>query len=154
MQHCEMDPEWMQWIPCSVAQWIPIECSGLHEAWLNVVHSMQSGALYLDWMKWIACSLAQWIPMECSWSMQCSPMDPDWMQWLPCSIAQWILIECSGFHAAWLNAVDSMQREEIEPYCKQWIICSMIECSRFHAASLNAVDSMLVIECSVIHAAW
>ena len=44
----------------------------------------------------------------------------------------------SGF----MNAVDSMQREEIEPYCKQWIICSMIECSRFHAASLNEVDFM------------
>ena len=38
--------------------------------------------------------------------------------------------------------MDSMQREEIEPYCKQWIICSMIECSRFHAASLNEVDFM------------
>ena len=67
-----------------------------------------------------------------------------------------------------------MQREEIEPYCKQWIICSMIECSRFHAASLNAEDSMhcvaidpycmqwsqwseakcIPIECTGLYAAW
>ena len=36
----------MQWIPCSVAQWIPIECSGFHAVWLNgsrlnAVDSMQ-----------------------------------------------------------------------------------------------------------------
>ena len=36
----------MQWIPCSVAQWIPIECSEFHEARLNAVDSMQSGALF------------------------------------------------------------------------------------------------------------
>ena len=57
MQRCEMDPEWMQWIPCSVAQWIPIECSGFHAAWLNAVDSNQSGAMYLHWMKRIPCSL-------------------------------------------------------------------------------------------------
>ena len=57
MQHCELDPEWMQWIPCSVAQWIPIECSGFHAAWLNAVDSNQSGAMYLHWMKRIPCSL-------------------------------------------------------------------------------------------------
>ena len=33
---------------CSVAQWIPIECSGFQEACLNAVDSMQSGAMYLD----------------------------------------------------------------------------------------------------------
>ena len=52
------------------------------------------------------------------------------------------MIEWNGFHATWLNAVDSMQHD-----CMQWILCSMahsftIECSGFHAASLNADDSM------------
>ena len=28
MQHCEIHPEWMQWITCSLAKWIPMECSG------------------------------------------------------------------------------------------------------------------------------
>ena len=40
----------MQRIPCIVAQWIPIECSGFDAAWpngsrLNAVDSMQCGAM-------------------------------------------------------------------------------------------------------------
>jgi hypothetical protein len=64
------------------------------------------------------------------------------MQWILCS-----MIECSGFHAAWLNAVDFMQHGPKHPDGMQWILCSMIECSVLHAARknasrLNAVDSM------------
>ena len=74
----------MQWMLGSMAQSIPIECSGLHAASLNAEDSMHCGA-----------------------------MDPDYMQWSLCSEAQCITIECSGFYAAWpkasrLNAVDSM----------------------------------------------
>ena len=82
----------MQWIPCSVAQWISIERSVFHAAWLNgsrlnAVDSMQRG-----------------------------PMDLERMQWIPCSVVQWILIESSGFDASLcngsqLNAVNSMQRD-------------------------------------------
>ncbi|MFW1860142.1 hypothetical protein [Acinetobacter defluvii] len=41
-----MDLERMQWIPCSVVQWILIERSGFHASWcngsqLNAVNSMQ-----------------------------------------------------------------------------------------------------------------
>jgi len=69
-------------------------------------------------------------------------MHPDGMQWILCS-----MIECSGFHAAWLNAVDFMQHGPKHPDGMQWILCSMIECSVLHAARknasrLNAVDSM------------
>ena len=45
--HCgAMDPDCMQWSPCSEAQGIPIEFSGFYEAWpkaslLNTVDSMQ-----------------------------------------------------------------------------------------------------------------
>ena len=75
----------MQWILCSEAQSIPIECSGFHAASLNAVDSMQHGKMH-----------------------------PDGTQCIPCSVAKWIPIECSGFHAAWPNgsrenAVDSMQ---------------------------------------------
>ena len=82
----------MQWIPCSVAQWISIECSGFHAAWpnasrLNAVDSKHGGAV-----------------------------DRDRVQRTAGIVAQWIAIECSGFHAAWLNAVYAMQREEMEPY--------------------------------------
>ena len=74
----------MQWILCSMAQSIPIECSGVHAASMNAEYSMHFGA-----------------------------MDPDCMQWSTCSEAQCIQIECSAFYAAlpkasrW-NAVDSM----------------------------------------------
>ena len=72
MQRGEMHPDWTQCIQCSVAKWIPIQCSGFYEAWpnwsqLNAVDSMHHGA-----------------------------MDPNWMQWNRCSV-----IECSVFHAAW-----------------------------------------------------
>ena len=171
-----MQHDWMQWIPCSLVKCIPIECIGVHLAWLNAVYSRQheemepywmkgilgsmieySGYLQHDWMQWIFCSMAQSIPISCSGlhatslnaedSMHCGTMDPDCIQGSPRSEAQCIPIECSGFYAAWpkksrWNAVDSMQRDWM-----QWIICSMaksipIECSGFHAASLNAVDSM------------
>ena len=46
MQRGPMDLERMQWIPCSVVQWILIERSGFHAFWhngseLNAVNSMQ-----------------------------------------------------------------------------------------------------------------
>ena len=50
------------------------------------------------------------------WTEQDKKSATDYMQWSPCSEAQCIPIECSGFHAACLNAVYSMQREEMEPY--------------------------------------
>ena len=63
-----------------------------------------------------------------------------------------IPIECRGFHAACLNAVDSMQRGVMHPDLRQCISCSVakwipIECTGFYAAwpngsRLNAVDSM------------
>ena len=66
------------------------------------------------------------------------------MQCNPCRVVKCIPIECSGFHAAWLNAVYSMQREEMEP---NWM-------QGFYAALLNAVDSKSKIECSGFYAAW
>ena len=110
----------MQWIPCSGVKWIPIECSGFHAAWPN-----GSRLNAVD-------------------SVQCGGVDSDWLQWIPCSVAQWISIECTGFHAACLNAVYSMQREEMEP---NWM-------QGFYAALLNAVDSKSKIECSGFYAAW
>ena len=59
--HCgAMDPDCMQWSPCSEAQCIPIECSGLYAAWpktsrLNAVDSMQH-----DGMKCIPYSVKLW----------------------------------------------------------------------------------------------
>ena len=163
MQPGKMHPDWMQWIAWSV-----IECRVFHSLWCNgsqlcAVESMQRGQMHLDW---------------CSGFYTAWPKHPDLMPWIPCSV-----IECRVFHAAWrngtlLNAVDVMQHDWMKwipaawlnavdflqlgpkhPDLMQWIFCSMsqyipIECSGFHAASLNAVDSMLVIECSVIHAAW
>ena len=95
--HCgAMDPDCMQWspcsvmnawIPCSLVKCIPIECSGFHAASLNAEDSMHFGAT-----------------------------DPDCIRWIPCSEAQGIPIEFSGFYEAWpkasrWNAVDSMQRD-------------------------------------------
>jgi len=42
-------------------------------------------------------------------------MHPDKMQWILCSMAQSIPIEGTAFHAASLNAVDSMQHGKMHP---------------------------------------
>ena len=124
-----MQHDGMQWILCSMAQSIPIECSGFHALWLNAVNSMQRG---------------KWIPIECSgfheawlnalYSMKCEVMEPYWMQCILCS-----LIECSGFNGAWLNAVDFMQHGPKHPDWMQripWIVAQWIPivCSGVHAA--------------------
>ena len=173
-----MDPDCMQWSPCSEAKGIPIECSGFHAAWLNAVDSMQGEEMEPYLMQWIPCSM-----IECSGFMQ-----HYWMQWIPCTLEKCILIEWSGFHAAWcnwyrlnawipcsviectvfyaalrnssrVNAVDYMQLGQKNPDWMQWIPCSVIECSGFHAAWLNAFRLMQripcsVIECSGFQAAW
>ena len=150
----------MQWIPCSVAQWIPIECSGFHAAWrngswLNAVDSMQHGPIGLDWCTELH---AEWL--NALDSMQRCEIHPEWMQWIACSVGQCIQVACSGIHAACgngyrLNAVDSLQNcvidtnwavDSMHQDSMQWIQCSIvkwipIECSGFHAAWLNAVDS-------------
>ncbi|RKM63560.1 hypothetical protein C0984_19440, partial [Clostridioides difficile] len=75
------------WIPCSVVQWITIECSGFHAAWGN-----GSRINAVD-------------------SMQCGQVDPDGMPLILCSMT-----ECSQFHAACCNGtqcneVDCMQHD-------------------------------------------
>ena len=62
-------------------------------------------------------------------------------------MSQSILIECSGFHAASLNADDSLHFGAMDPDFMQWSPCSVakcipIKCRGFYAAGLNAVDSM------------
>ena len=148
----------MRWIPCSVKEWNPIECSGFHAAWrngtlLNAVDFMQHGPKHPDsnLMQWIPCIKIQCCGFNAAlWngsrvnavdSMQCGPMDPDWMEWIP-----WSMIECSGFNAEWcivsrLNEVDSMQLGVIDI---DWM-------HGFHAVWLNALYSMQHCE---IHPEW
>ena len=84
--HCgAMDPDCMQWSPCSEAQCIPMECSGFYAAWpkasrLNAEYSMPCGAMDPDCMQWSPCSVMN--------------------TWIPCSLVKCIQIECSGLHAA------------------------------------------------------
>ena len=61
-----MQHDGMQWILCSMAQSIPIECSGFHAASLNAEDSMHCGVMDPDCMQWSRCSEAQSIPIECS----------------------------------------------------------------------------------------
>ena len=138
-----MHHDWMQWIPaawmnavdfCSMAKWIPSECSGFHAVSLNAVDSMQH-----DWMQWI--------------------LQHDWMQWIPCSLVKCIPIECIGFHAAWLNSVYSRQNEAMEPYWMKCILFSMIECSGFLQHEwmqwiFCSMSPSIPIECRGFHAAW
>ena len=95
-----MDPDFMQWSPCSVMNaWIPgslvkcipIECSGLRAAWLNAVDFMQHGPKLL-----IECSGLRVAWLNAVNSMQYGKMHPNWMQWILC-----IAIECSVIHAVW-----------------------------------------------------
>ena len=131
MQHCAMDPDGMQRIH---AMWPK-------GTWLNAGDPMQH-----YWMQWILCRVVQCISIEwsgfhaawCNWyrwnavdSMQCG-----WMHWIPCSSVKCIPSECSGLHAdwpngSWLNEVDSMQCGPMDPDWMQWIPCSVIECSGF-----------------------
>ena len=153
--HCD----WMQWTPCSVVKWIPIECSGFHEAWLNALYSMKCEVMEPYRMQCILCSLMECSGFNGAWLnavdfMQHGPKHPDWMQWSPCSVN-----ECRGFHAFWRNgsrlyAVESMQRGPMHPDWMQWILCSMaqiipIECSGLYAAWLQQCNPLCS---SVIHA--
>ena len=140
MQLGPMDPDWMQWIPCSVVQCIPIECSCFHAAWpngsrLNAVDSMQHGPIGLDWCTELH---AEWL--NALDYMQRCEIHPEWMQWIACSLGQCIQVACSGIHAACgngyrLNAVDSLQNCVIYT---NWAVDSMHQ------------DSMQWIQCSVV----
>ena len=147
-----MQHDCMQFIPCTMKKWNPIECGGVYAAWLKAVDScriLECSGFYAAWPKASRLNAVD--------SMQC-----DWMQFSPCSEDQCILIERSAYHAVWLNgsrlnAVDSMQcgamdshwmhRGAVYHNWMQWIPWSMIECSGFYAeccsiSQLNEVDSM------------
>ena len=121
MHNGQKHPDWRQWIPCSV-----IEYRGLHVLCQNgsrlySVQLTQWGPMHPDWMQWNLCSMAK------TWRLDAvDSLLHDWMQSILCSMAQNIPIECSGFHAAWLNAVDSMQPGKIHPYWMHWIPCSVV----------------------------
>ena len=110
--HCD----WMQCNPCSVVKCIPIECSELNAAWLNAVYNMHREEMEPYWMQWFFYSMN-----ECRGYYGADIMQHDWMQCILCSMAESIPIECSGFHAASLNAEDSMQRDIM-----QWSPCSQM----------------------------
>ena len=55
-------------------------------------------------------------------------MQRDEMKCIPYSVKLWNIIVGSGFYAAWLSAVDSMQHDWM-----QWIPSIVIECSVLHA---------------------
>ena len=80
-----MQHDWMQWIPCSIVQLIPIECSGFHAAWLNAVDFMQHGPKHPDWVSGFHAVWCNWFSLNAL---------------IPCIKAQWFLIECTRFHAA------------------------------------------------------
>ena len=124
-------------------------------------------------MQWIPCSMiacsgfyAVW-PKASRWNAVDS-MQRNWMQCTPDSLEKRIPIECSVLHAAGLNAVYSMQREEIEPnwiqgfmqhYWMQWIQKARLNAVDFMQHGPKHPDGMQWIPCSVIecrgfHAFW
>ena len=48
MERGQMHPDWMHWIICSMAQSIPIECSGFHAASMNAEDPMHCGTMDPD----------------------------------------------------------------------------------------------------------
>ena len=159
----------MRWIPCSVKEWNPIECSGFHAAWrngtlLNAVDFMQHGPKHPDRMQWIPCIVIEWSVIHAAWLNASRlnavySMQRDWMQCIPCSVKKRYTIECSEYYAAWLNAVDSMQHDWCSGFYTAWP----------KAFRLNAVDSMqrhwmqwtpcslvkcILFECRGFPAAW
>jgi len=151
---CAMDPDCIQWRPRSEDKCILSECIGFYAAWHKISRLNAADSMQHDWMQWILCSIAKASRLNAVDSMQ-----RHWMQWTPCSLVKCILFECRGFPAAWLNAVDSMQHEEMEPYRMRGSLCSMIECSGFLQNNwmlwiLCSMAKSIPIECSGFHAAW
>ena len=109
----------MQWILCSM-----IECSGFHAASLNAEESMQCGAMDHDSMQWNRCSEVQCIPIECSGFYAAWPKASRLNVWIPFIVIEFSVLHAACSNASRLNAVESMQCEEMEP----------IECSGFYAA--------------------
>ena len=129
-----MQYDWMHWIPAawmnavdffSMAQSIPIECSGFHAASSNAEYSMHCWKMDPDCIRCHWRSESQCIPIECSGFYAAWPkasrlnavdsMHRHWMQMIPCSLVKCIPIECIGFHAAWLNTVESMEQGPMHP---------------------------------------
>ena len=73
----------------------------LHPAW-NPLHSTTLHGIH--------CIQSRCILPLCMYYRQRNQM-----QCNPCRVVKGSPMECSGLHAAWLNAVDSMQGEEMEP---------------------------------------
>ena len=114
----------MQWMLCSMAQSIPIERSGFHAASLNAEDSMHCGAMDPDCMQWSPCSEAQCIQIECSGFYAAWPKASRLNVWIPFLVIEFSVLHAACSNASRLNAVESMQCEEMEP----------IECSGFYAA--------------------
>ena len=174
-----MQHDWMLWIPAELLNAVDFLQHVPKHLWFNAVDSMQR-----HWMLRIPFIVAKWITIVCSGVHAARPNASrlnavDFIQHGPN-----IPIECRGFHAVWLNAVESMPRGPMHPDWMQWIPCSVVKCilierSVYHAAwlkgsPLNAVDTMqrgamdsdwmqwipcieaqsIPIECSEIDARW
>ena len=112
------------WIPGSLVKCIPSECSGDHAASLHAEDSMHFGAMDPDCMQWSPCSEAQCISIECSGFYAASHKASRLNVWIPFIVIEFIVLHEACSNASRLNAVESMQCEEMEP----------IECSGFYAA--------------------
>ena len=86
MERGQMHPDWMHWIICSMAQSIPIECSGFHAASMNAEDPMHCGTMDPDLCSGVHAAR----PNASRWNavdfMQHGPNHPDWMQWIICSM--------------------------------------------------------------------
>ena len=137
----------MQWIFCSMAPSIPIECSGFHAASCNAEDSMHCGTMDPDCIQCGWRSEAQCIPIECSGLYAAWPKASRLK-----AVESMHCDRVSVIFAAWpkasrLNAVDFMQRHLMQniPYIVvQWIsfVCSGVHAARPNASRLNAVDFM------------
>ena len=85
-----------------------------------------------DGMQCILCSMAQCISIECSGFYAAWPKASRLKVWIPFLVIEVSVLHAACSNASRLNAVESMQCEEME----------RIECSGFFAACLIAVDSM------------
>ena len=109
MQHGQKHPDWKQWIPCSMIEYLGLFAAWPKASWLNALDFMKRHL-----MQNIPYIVVQWLSFV--WSgdhaarpnasrlnavnyMQHGQKYGDWMQWIPCS-----MIECRGFYAAWPKA--------------------------------------------------
>ena len=124
----------MQWIPCSVAQWIPIECSGLYAAWPKA-------------SRWNAWNPRHSLSIHCSMLHGFHCIQPGYIA--PRSIQSTAFTRdefhnaaCNPVHSIMPHGIQCIQSGSIGPSCMQ---STSFTLNALHNAAWNPVHSVTLL---------